>query len=135
MPLIFAVLSWLVLKPTFFSRIEIREGKIFIKNFFTKKEIPIRLVEEARAGEYLEVVLASGERYGCINFIPSLAGALAGFPTNRRCAETLNGYLREKKGRCLDEEYEESVRTLPHVNLVFLAVLSTVFLALSLLLF
>lgn len=133
-PLFSAVVCWWVLKMTLFTYVEIRGEEVIVKNIFRKKIIPIQLVKEAESGPHMEVVLFSGKRYSCVGLAPSLAGAFFGFPSNRRCAETLNRCLQDKRVNHQNENLGTGARTLPYFNLTALAVLCTIFLAFSALL-
>ncbi|WP_147453897.1 hypothetical protein [Nocardiopsis sp. Huas11] len=116
----FPVTWWFLLKASFFTNIQIGEGVVVIRNLFSKTVIPAEQVSSVTWEGGVDVITRSGEKYWCFNLGGSLIGALAGYPTNRRCAREIEDYL-ESFESSKPAQSEDRVTTSLHLNILFLA--------------
>ncbi|MEE2042210.1 hypothetical protein Q7689_02060 [Nocardiopsis tropica] len=110
---------WFFLKVSFFTHVELKGDSVVVKNFFTKHTFPARMVSRVLWEGGVDIVLVDGSKWWCINLGGSLLGALAGFPTNRRCAREIEAFAEAKKRERQVGEGDRVV-TSPHLNLGFL---------------
>ncbi|XKK39840.1 hypothetical protein HFP72_03015 [Nocardiopsis sp. ARC36] len=110
---------WFFLKVSFFTHVELKGGSVVVKNFFTKHTFPARMVSRVLWDGGVDIVLVDGSKWWCINLGGSLLGALAGFPTNRRCAREIESFAEAKKRERQAGENDRVVTSL-HLNLGFL---------------
>ena len=119
LPTFFPVSCWLFLKASFFTNIEAKEGKLVVKNFFSKHVIPVARFSKVTWDGGVEIVTDDGGRYWCLNLGGSLVGALFGYPTNRRCAKGIEEYVSMIRELGVDSS-DGGVDRASHLNLSFL---------------
>jgi len=73
----------------------------------------------------VDIVLVDGSKWWCLNLGGSLLGALAGYPTNRRCAREIEFFAKGKESSSLGVK-DSGVVASPHLNLAFLVCASLV---------
>lgn len=120
----FPISWWFFLKVSFFVNIEAKGSVLIVKNFFDKHVIPLEMISVVTWDRGVEVILDSGEKYWCFNLGSSLVGALAGYPTNRRCARGIEEHVSAAR-RLGAFSAGGKVNTSVHLNLMFLAVAIT----------
>lgn len=72
-------------------------------------------------GGGLDTILGDGRKYWCFNFGGSLLGALAGCPTNKKCARAISRAVAGEKEKSVDKSTE--VASEVHLNAFFLFLL------------
>ncbi|WP_152692001.1 hypothetical protein [Nocardiopsis sp. RV163] len=114
------IVYWFILKASFFTRIELRDDVVVVKNFLVKHVIPARLVSRVLWEGGVDIILKDGTKWWCLNLGGSLVGQLAGYPTNRRCAREIENFVERSKVEPVTVEGSGVVTSL-HLNLSFLA--------------
>lgn len=115
----FPLVWWFLLKASVFTNIKIDKNYAVVRNFFSKSTIPVQCISKVSWEGGVDIMTHDGGRYWCFNLGGSLIGALAGYPTNRRCARRIEKFLADSKGG--GSEKCENVRSGAHLNLIFLA--------------
>ncbi|GAB3205214.1 hypothetical protein GCM10027294_02680 [Marinactinospora endophytica] len=123
---------WFFLKATFFAHIETVGNSVVVKNLFSKTVIPARMINRVTYEGGVEIFTRPGRSYGSLNLGGSVLGALAGYPTNRRCAEKLIAFLESRDAG--DGVEGVTVTHKPHFNILFLCSVFCVFFVIHLLL-
>lgn len=112
-----SVVCWIIMKSMWFVRVVLTDQKIALYNFFVQLEVPNYLISGVVWSSSVGIRLNSGRVLPCIGLGYSLAGEIAGFPTNRRCFTQIEEFLAEST----DSEGPWSAPRLRlHLNLFFL---------------
>ncbi|MGI5118337.1 hypothetical protein ACQEU5_02180 [Marinactinospora thermotolerans] len=127
-----SIFVWFFFKVAFFAHIETVGNSVVVKNLFSKTVIPARMINRVTYEGGVEIFTRPGRSYGSLNLGGSVLGALAGYPTNRRCAEKLIAFLESRDAG--DGVEGVTVTHKPHFNILFLCSVFCVFFVIHLLL-